>query len=197
MYEIPHCYNKSGIAKQIVYKNLILYLRPLCFAIPYTQRSFLLVDFMKNKVEHYPVIYQPREHKLYVHIRNTPNSKGVYKKCFGVTCQTISARWGKNGKKYAIKNKDGEYTKFYKAILKYGWNKGFRHIILFKNLTKSEAYSLEYFFVKTYDTLKKVVIIAKKVAYLVLGLKMYVKKLVKIKKVNQYLILKRCGLKEN
>lgn len=110
---------------------------------------------MKNKVEYYPVIYQPREHKLYVHIRNTPNSKGVYKKYFGVTCQTISARWGKNGKKYAIKNKDGEYTKFYKAILKHGWNEGFRHIVLFKNLTKSEAYSLEYFFVKTYDTLKK------------------------------------------
>lgn len=109
---------------------------------------------MKNKVIFYPIKYEPKIYVLYVHVRKEPNNKGVYKKYFGITCQKAHKRWKNNGKGYSKKNKDGKYTKFYNAILKYGWDEGFRHIIIFKNLTKKEADSLEKYFIDKYKTLK-------------------------------------------
>lgn len=108
---------------------------------------------MNNKVEFYPVIYQPRIYKLYVHIRKNKNKKNIYKKYFGITCQNIQRRWRKNGKGYKCKNKNGEYTKFYKAILKHGWDSGFYHIVILKDLTRFEANFLEKYFIDKYNTL--------------------------------------------
>ena len=70
----------------------------------------------------------------------SPSNK-VY---IGITCQPVSNRWGKDGKRYLEKRKNGEYvhTAFAKAILKYGWDQ-FEHRILFDNLSLLEANMIE------------------------------------------------------
>lgn len=54
------------------------------------------------------------------------------KSYIGITCQKPELRWGKEGNNYR------QQTKFYNAIIKYGWD-NFKHEILFSNLTQEEA----------------------------------------------------------
>ncbi len=103
-----------------------------------------------NKVEFYPIVYE--NNKLYVHIRKTPSENGVYKKYFGITKLKLQYRWGEEGKGYSRKNKRREHIYFYKAILKHGWDEGFNHILILKNLTRKEAEELEKYFIKYYKT---------------------------------------------
>ena len=58
----------------------------------------------------------------------------------GITRQKLSQRF-RNGKGYL----NNEY--FNNAIQKYGWDKGFEHIVLFKNKNKEEAEKLEILFI--------------------------------------------------
>lgn len=68
-------------------------------------------------------------YSLYVHI--TPNNKYYV----GITSTSVETRWGNNGIKY--KNQ-----LFNRAIEKYGWD-NIKHIIVFDNLSKEKAVSLE------------------------------------------------------
>lgn len=76
---------------------------------------------------------------VYIH-RNKINGK-IY---VGQTCQKPEKRWD-NGKGYETS------SKFYKAILKYGWN-NFEHIIIKNNLTQEEANLLEIDLIKKYHS---------------------------------------------
>lgn len=106
---------------------------------------------MENKVEFYPVLRKLVTYKLYVHVCKIPNNNGIYKKYFGITCQTIKSRWGNNGDGYKCKDKNNEYIYFYKAILKHGWD-NFEHIVLHEYLSKWEAEDLEKKFIAYYKT---------------------------------------------
>lgn len=76
---------------------------------------------------------------IYLH-KNKANGK-VY---IGQTCQDVLKRWD-NGKGYVTS------SKFYNAILKYGWN-NFEHIILYTNLTQNEANFYEEQLIKQYKS---------------------------------------------
>lgn len=78
-------------------------------------------------------------YKLYVHI--APNGKRYY----GITKQQKSKYRWKNGKGY----KDNQH--FTNAINKYGWD-NIEHIVLFDDLTESEAKELEQYFIQWYQT---------------------------------------------
>lgn len=73
-------------------------------------------------------------------------------------CKSAEIRWGKNGKKYLLKNKKtNKYIqpKFARALLKYGWN-NFEHSILENDiLSNSEADKLEEYYIKKYNTIKQ------------------------------------------
>lgn len=94
-----------------------------------------------------------RNYKVYVHI-NKANGKRYY----GITCQKVERRWGKNGNGYRFcidkkgRRQGNEY--FWNSICKYGWN-NFEHIVLFNNLTKEEAEKLEIDLIKKYNTTNK------------------------------------------
>lgn len=77
---------------------------------------------------------------VYMH-KNKINNK-VY---IGITGRTVEERWA-NGNGY-YRNKH-----FYSAIQKYGWNDGFEHIIIAKNLSLEEAYKMEVELIKKYDS---------------------------------------------
>ena len=79
---------------------------------------------------------EERNYTVYMHI-----NKSNLKTYIGITSQKPEDRW-KKGKGYI----DNEY--FTRAINKYGWIKGFEHIILFENKTKEEAERLEILFIK-------------------------------------------------
>ena len=66
------------------------------------------------------------------------------KKYIGITCQKPTNRW-KNGRGY------DECPRFYNAIQKYGWD-GFRHEILYTNLSQTEAEQLEVDLIAKYET---------------------------------------------
>jgi group I intron endonuclease len=67
----------------------------------------------------------------------------------GITgAQKVESRWGNNGSGYL-----GRESKFSLAIKKYGWD-GFDHIVLFDNLTKSQAVKKEIELIKEYDSFK-------------------------------------------
>lgn len=83
--------------------------------------------------------------KVYVHV-NKVNGK----KYFGITSRSLEKRFGSNRRNYTQKNK-GTKTYFELAINKYGWN-GFEHILLFENLNKFEACSLEKIFISFYKS---------------------------------------------
>lgn len=83
-----------------------------------------------------------RQYVLYMH-RNILNNK-VY---IGITKQSPPSKRWHNGEGY-IKNKH-----FYNAIQKYGWNKGFEHLILEENLTKEEACLKEKQKISEFDSL--------------------------------------------
>lgn len=80
-----------------------------------------------------------RNYKLYVHI--APNGKKYY----GITGQKkVESRWN-NGRNY----KSNQH--FTRAINKYGWD-NIEHIIIYDDLTESEAKELEQYFIQWYDT---------------------------------------------
>lgn len=79
-------------------------------------------------------------YKLYIHINKINNKKYV-----GITCQKyVNSRW-KNGLGYR------KSPRFFNAILKYGWN-NFNHLVLFDNLTKEEAETLEKYYIRILKT---------------------------------------------
>lgn len=84
------------------------------------------------------------KYKVYCHINKINN-----KRYYGITMQDINRRWS-NGRTYKPKN-ENHNSRFYNAILKYGWD-NFEHIILCDNLNKKEAEDLEIKFIKEYDT---------------------------------------------
>lgn len=69
------------------------------------------------------------------------------KKYIGITSQKPEQRW-RNGNGYV----NNEY--FYRAINKYGWH-NFSHEILYTDLTKEQAESLEVKLIREYDTQQK------------------------------------------
>ena len=77
---------------------------------------------------------------IYAH-RNKINGK-LY---IGQTSQIPKKRWGKDGSGYKTS------TKFYQAIQKYGWE-NFEHLILFSDLSESEANSIEESLIKWFCT---------------------------------------------
>ena len=77
---------------------------------------------------------------IYAHI--SPSNKAY----IGITCQKPNRRWH-GGSGYR------EQPKFYNAIKKYGWD-NFKHIILFENLTESQACELETKLIEQYDSIK-------------------------------------------
>lgn len=82
-------------------------------------------------------------YKLYVHINKIDG-----KRYYGITSEkSINRRW-QNGKGY----QNNEY--FTRAIEKHGWE-NFEHIILFENLTESEAKKLEIEHIAKYKTKNK------------------------------------------
>ncbi len=76
---------------------------------------------------------------VYIH-RNKINGK-IY---VGQTCQIPEKRWD-NGRGYETS------TRFFNAILKYGWD-NFEHIIIKQNLSQEEANILEIQLIKQYQT---------------------------------------------
>lgn len=83
-----------------------------------------------------------REYYIYVHI-----NKLNFKSYIGVTRLNPTLRWGKDGYGYRLQL-------FGRAINKYSWN-GFYHEILYSNLTKLEAETLEYTLIKKLHTTDK------------------------------------------
>lgn len=83
-------------------------------------------------------------HCLYMH--TSPSGK-VY------VGQTVNCRrrWGYNGEHYKNKKKDGSYIQeaFARALDKYGWN-NFRHEVILKNISKSEADYAEKYLIRWY-----------------------------------------------
>lgn len=82
---------------------------------------------------------EQRDYIVYMHRNKTNNKKYI-----GITCQEPTRRW-KNGNGY----KKSIY--FWRAIQKYGWD-NFEHKILFDNLTKEEAESMEVYLIKEMKT---------------------------------------------
>lgn len=78
---------------------------------------------------------------MYLVYRHTSPSGKVY---IGITCQSAKKRW-QNGKGYTKNNQ----PYFNAAILKYGWN-NFKHEILLKDRTESEAKYAERYLIKWY-----------------------------------------------
>ena len=76
---------------------------------------------------------------IYMH-KNKINGK-IY---IGQTSQEPKKRWD-NGRGYI------DCSRFYNAILKYGWN-NFEHIILYQNLSQDQANTLEEQLIKQYKT---------------------------------------------
>lgn len=83
-----------------------------------------------------------KKYIIYMH-RNKHNGK-VY---IGQTCQKPEKRWD-NGNGYKTS------TRFYNAILKYGWD-NFDHIILFTDLTLDEANQKEQELIEQYHSYKE------------------------------------------
>lgn len=71
-------------------------------------------------------------------------NKENHKKYIGITSQSLKKR-SRKGEGYK------GCSKFYSAIQKYGWN-NFKHIILFRGLTKEEAEQKEIELIKEYNT---------------------------------------------
>ena len=80
---------------------------------------------------------------MYIVYKHTNKVNGkVY---IGITCQTPEQRW-RSGLGYK------DQSKFYGAILKYGWD-GFLHEILYSNLSQKDAYDLEVKLIEQFDSI--------------------------------------------
>lgn len=84
---------------------------------------------------------QANEKKWCVYIHTNKVNNKVY---IGITHEHPEDRWGHNGAKYLLKNKDGIYKQpvFANAINKYTWD-GFNHIIFAENVSSKEAKRME------------------------------------------------------
>ena len=82
------------------------------------------------------------KYTVYMHVNNINNKKYI-----GITKQTPQERWRQGGFGY-----QGQ-TKFWNAIVNYGWN-NFTHEIIKTNLSAEEASQLEIDLIKKYDTIK-------------------------------------------
>lgn len=67
------------------------------------------------------------------------------KKYFGITCHPVDKRWG-HGLGYK------KQSRFYNAILKYGWDEGFDHVILAVDLTEECAKDIERLLIAVFNT---------------------------------------------
>ena len=85
---------------------------------------------------------------VYAHI----SPKGKY--YIGITSKKVTQRWGKGGRGYLHKQKNGNYvhTYFANAILKYGWDH-FIHEILAENLEETMAKDMEKELISKYKLL--------------------------------------------
>lgn len=91
--------------------------------------------------------------KKYIVYKHTNN---ITNKCYiGMTEKTLEQRAGKNGRKYRVNKKDGNYEdgKFFDSILYYGWM-NYSHEILESNLTLEEAREKELYYIKLYNSLE-------------------------------------------
>ena len=79
-------------------------------------------------------------YKVYMHLNKINNKKYI-----GLTKQKCEERW-REGRGYKTQ------PKFFRAILKYGWN-NFDHIILYNNLTELQASRIEKQLIQQYDTI--------------------------------------------
>ena len=82
---------------------------------------------------------EENNYNVYMHI--FPNGK----KYIGITRQKVEKRWS-NGEGY-------KEQPLYQDILKYGWD-NIEHIVLFSNISKSEAQELEIELIKKYNTIE-------------------------------------------
>lgn len=74
------------------------------------------------------------------------NNKINNKKYIGMTKRKVEKRWQNNGKGYS------RQTKFFNAILKYGWD-NFDHVILEHCETEEEALNKEAFYINKFNTI--------------------------------------------
>lgn len=81
-----------------------------------------------------------RKYSVYMH-RNRFDDK----KYFGITCRPLDKRWG-HGLGYK------KQSRFYNAILKYGWDEGFDHVILAVDLTEECAKDIERLLIAVFNT---------------------------------------------
>lgn len=82
-----------------------------------------------------------KSYTVYEHI--SPSGK----RYIGITSNNPNRRWGANGQGYS------KQSKFFNAILKYGWD-NFQHNILYSNLTANEASQKEQELIKYYNTIE-------------------------------------------
>ena len=93
------------------------------------------------------------------------------KSYIGQTCQSLSARSGREGQQYWAS------TKFYNAIKKYGWEWFKNHKeILADGLTEEQADELEHYYIKKYDMIQKITDIIFKVEVILILLKFVARK---------------------
>lgn len=64
----------------------------------------------------------------------------------GITSRLPEKRWGRNGCNYRSNHH------FYNAILKYGWDSGFSHEILYSGLTKENAEEYERYLIRHFNS---------------------------------------------
>ena len=84
------------------------------------------------------------EHNYTVYMHKNKINDKVY---IGITCQyPVKRRW-RQGSCYK------SCKKFYRAIKKYGWN-NFEHIILYENLTETDACNKEIELINKYDCIE-------------------------------------------
>ena len=81
-----------------------------------------------------------RKYSVYMH-RNRFDDK----KYFGITCRPLDKRWG-HGLGYK------KQSRFYNAILKYGWDEGFDHVILAVDLTEECSKDIERLLIAVFNT---------------------------------------------
>lgn len=93
------------------------------------------------------------EKKWCVYIHTSPSNKAY----IGITCRSPEKRWGKNGRRYLNKKKNGEYAQpiMANAILKYNDWDAWEHNIFQNNLTKEEACYIEKMLIGLFDTRNK------------------------------------------
>lgn len=90
---------------------------------------------------------EERTYTVYCHTNKINDKKYI-----GITKRKPHIRWGKKGSQYAPNNSQKQSnTKFYNAILKYGWD-NFEHEILVDKLTKEEAYQKEIDLILYYNS---------------------------------------------